>query len=110
MPGCGMHSRPKLAEKASYNSLLKIKVNNNKVIPYNKIIYSNLICSKKSVVPLGILAPLVVAIILMHSKPKFIKSLITVLQIILLPEYHNFCSKQPALLAPSLNKHLLKSR
>ena len=25
MPGCGMHSRPKLAEKASYNSLLKIK-------------------------------------------------------------------------------------
>ena len=25
MPGCGMHSRPKLAEKARYNSLLKIK-------------------------------------------------------------------------------------
>ena len=25
MPGCGMHSRPKLAETASYNSLLKIK-------------------------------------------------------------------------------------
>ena len=25
MPGCGMHSRPNLAEKARYNSLLKIK-------------------------------------------------------------------------------------
>ena len=25
MPGCGMHSKPKLAEKARYNSLLKIK-------------------------------------------------------------------------------------
>jgi len=25
MPGCGMHSRPKLAEKARYNSLFKIK-------------------------------------------------------------------------------------
>ena len=25
MPGCGMHSRPKLAEKARYNGLLKIK-------------------------------------------------------------------------------------
>ena len=25
MPGCGMHSRPKLADKARYNSLLKIK-------------------------------------------------------------------------------------
>ena len=25
MPGCGMHSRPKLSEKARYNSLLKIK-------------------------------------------------------------------------------------
>ena len=25
MPGCGMHSRPKLAEKARYYSLLKIK-------------------------------------------------------------------------------------
>ena len=25
MPGCGMHSRPQLAEKARYNSLLKIK-------------------------------------------------------------------------------------
>ena len=29
MPGCGMHSRPKLAEKARYNSLLKINNNNN---------------------------------------------------------------------------------
>ena len=28
MPGCGMHSRPKLAEKARNNSLLK-KVNNS---------------------------------------------------------------------------------
>ena len=26
MPGCGMHSRPKLAENARYNSLLKNKV------------------------------------------------------------------------------------
>ena len=26
MPGCGMHSRPKLAEKARNNSLLKITV------------------------------------------------------------------------------------
>ena len=25
MPGCGMQSRPKLADKARYNSLLKIK-------------------------------------------------------------------------------------
>ena len=25
MPGCGMHSRSKLAEKARYNSLFKIK-------------------------------------------------------------------------------------
>ena len=25
MPGCGMHSRPKLAEKPKYNSLVKIK-------------------------------------------------------------------------------------
>ena len=25
MPGCGMYSRPTLAEKARYNSLLKIK-------------------------------------------------------------------------------------
>ena len=25
MPGCGMYSRPKLADKARYNSLLKIK-------------------------------------------------------------------------------------
>ena len=29
MPGCGIHSRPKLAEKARYNSLLKINNNNN---------------------------------------------------------------------------------
>ena len=29
MPGCVVHSRPKLAEKARYNLLLKIKVNNN---------------------------------------------------------------------------------
>ena len=28
MSGCGMHSRPNLAEKARYNSLLK-KVNNS---------------------------------------------------------------------------------
>ena len=26
MPGCGMHSRPKLAEKARNNSLLKIVI------------------------------------------------------------------------------------
>ena len=25
MPGCGMHSRPNLAEKARYNSLLRIE-------------------------------------------------------------------------------------
>ena len=29
MPGCGMHSRPKLAEKAGYNSLYYNKVSNN---------------------------------------------------------------------------------
>ena len=29
MPGCGMHSRPKLAEKARINSLIKINNNNN---------------------------------------------------------------------------------
>ena len=29
MPGCGMHSRPKLAEKARYNSLTQNEVNSN---------------------------------------------------------------------------------
>ena len=33
MPGCGMHSRPKLAEKARYNSLLKIKYTTTTKLP-----------------------------------------------------------------------------
>ena len=53
MPGCGMHSRPKLAEKARYNSLLKIKqttttttyryvlLNNHQLITISKIFVAN---------------------------------------------------------------------
>ena len=44
MPGCGMHSRPKLAEKARYNSLLKIKqttTRQNK--SYCQVLLSNII-------------------------------------------------------------------
>ena len=41
MPGCGMHSRPKLAENARYNSVLKNKVNNNNNNNNNKIEHMN---------------------------------------------------------------------
>ena len=39
MPGCGMRSRPKLAEKARNNSLLKI-VNNNNNNPREQLSYT----------------------------------------------------------------------
>ena len=37
MPGCGMYSRPNLAGKARYNSLLKKAGNNKYFLAYNLI-------------------------------------------------------------------------
>ena len=39
MPGCGMHSRPKLAEKARYNSLLKNKSKQQKYLKFLHVIF-----------------------------------------------------------------------